>query len=391
MSRSIHKQNAFLFVYPARSANVTRMFDPTRPYNDLPLLPPGADLESKTVLKALTGAARQLAELKGRTDVLPNPDILLNTISLQEARVSSEVENIFTTNDQLYRGLSLDDFGLSPEQKEVLHYNEALWEGAKQIRERPFLTTDLFLRLVNTLKANTAGLRRLSGTQLKNPATGEVVYTPPEGEDTIHRLLANLEAFAADGADGLDPLVKMAVIHYQFEAIHPFLDGNGRTGRIVIILYLLLRGLLDQPILFLSRYIIEHKTGYYRCLRGVTERGEWEPWILYLVRAVEETAATTSRKIEAIAKLLEAMTEEARVKLPARLFKKDLIEFLFERPYSRIEALASRGIGGIGNRETATKYLKRLAAEGLVEQRKEGRDLLFINKRLVELLSATGP
>jgi Fic family protein len=363
------------------------MFDPARPDNGLPLPPPRAQIETVPVLKAITTASRHLAELKGRTHHIPNPRILLNAISLQEARASSEVENIFTTNDELYRGLSLDDAGLSPEQKEVLHYNEALWEGAEEIRRRPFLSTDLFIRMVNTIKANTAGIRHLPGTHLKNPSTGEVVYTPPEGSDIIHRLLQNLETFANDEGDGLDALVKMAVVHYQFEAIHPFPDGNGRTGRIVSILYLLQRGLLDQPILFLSRYIVEHKTDYYRHLRGVTAQGAWEPWILYLLRAVETTAAATSLKIEAIARLLEAMTETARQKLSSRKFKKELIELLFDQPYCRIEMLQRAGLGRIGNRVTAAEYLNTLAKVGLVEKRKIGRDVVFINRQLLDLLS----
>ncbi len=365
------------------------MFDRDRPYNDLPPLPPLTVLETPAVLKATIAASRSLAELKGRTNTIPNPQILLNTISLQEARSSSEIENIFTTNDELFRNLSLDDPALSPEKKEVLHYNDALWKGADSLRDRPFLSTSLFIDIVDTIKGNNAGLRRIPGTRIANPATRKTVYTPPEGEEVIQRLLQNLEVFANEDADGLDPLVKMAVIHYQFEAIHPFHDGNGRTGRIVLILYLLLRQLLDQPILFLSRYIIANKSLYYRHLREVTEDGAWEPWILYLLQAVEITAAETSQKIEAIEKLLEAMTEEARQKLPPRMFKKELVELIFEQPYCRIRNLEKAGIAGIAQRVTASKYLNALKKAGLVEARKFGRDVIFMNTRLVELLSGS--
>ena len=365
------------------------MFDRNRPYNDLPPLPPKSELETKAVLKAVTAASRNLAELKGRTNTIPNPQILLNTISLQEARSSSEIENIFTTNDELYRNLSLDDPSLSPEKKEVLHYNDALWKGAGSLRNRPFLSTSLFIDIVNTIKGNNAGLRRIPGTRIANPSNRETVYTPPEGEDVIQLLLRNLETFANEDTDGLDPLVKMAVIHYQFEAIHPFHDGNGRTGRIILILYLLLRQLLDQPILFLSRYIIANTNLYYRHLREVTEQGGWEAWILYLLKAVEITAAETSQKIEAIKKLLETMTEESRQKLPQRMFKKELIELIFEQPYCRIRNLEQAGIGGIAQRVTASKYLNTLKKVGLVEVRKIGREVIFMNTRLVELLSGS--
>lgn len=365
------------------------MFNRQQPYNDLPPLPPKADVESRAVLRAVTIASRSLAELKGRTNTIPNPKILLNTISLQEARSSSEIENIWTTNDELYRGLSLDELGLSPEQKEVLHYNDALWTATAALRERPFLSTDLFVEIVNAIKGNNSGLRRIPGTRIVNPSTKQVVYTPPEGEEVIHRLLQDLEAFANRDDDGLDPLVKMAIIHYQFEAIHPFHDGNGRAGRIVLILYLLLQRLLDQPILFVSRYIIEHKSDYYRHLREVTEEGAWEPWILYLLKAVEITAAATSQKIEAIEQLLKAMTEEARQKLPPRMFKKELVELIFEQPYCRISNLEEAGIGGIAQRVTASKYLNTMAKVGLVEVQKVGREVIFMNTRLVDLLSGS--
>lgn len=361
-----------------------RTFDRTKPYNDLPLLPPNARLESERVLKAAIRASRSLAELKGRTRTVPNPAILLNTIALQEARASSEIENIFTTSDELYRGLTAESSEVSPHAKEVLHYNEALWHGAQALRERSRLTAALAIEIGGMIKPADVGLRRQPGANLLNRATGEVVYTPPEGEPRLRKLLANLEEFINSAEDGLDPLVKLAVLHYQFEAIHPFRDGNGRTGRILLILYLLQQRLLEQPILFLSRYIIEHKSHYYAHLRDVTERGAWEPWILYVLRAVESTAETTVLKIEAMGDLLVSMVEEARLKLPKRSFSKELIEQLFVRPYCKIRHLEE---AGLGNRVSSSRYLHDLADAGLVAKTKSGKEILFVNERLVKLLA----
>src|SRR6266446_7613286 len=249
-------------------------FSPDKPFNQLPDLPPKAELETSRVLKATTRARRALPELKGRTHSTPNPTILLNTLALQEAKLSSEIENIFTTNDELYRGLAANGNGtdLSPHAKEVLHYRDALWHGLNVIRDRLFLSTNLAIEIVNIIKENKAGVRNLPGTKLQNPGTREVIYTPPDGEDLLRRKLANLERFSNDSSSDLDPLVRVGVSHYQFEAIHPFFDGNGRTGRILIILQLIMNGLLEIPILFLSRFIIEHKAQYYCSLRAVTER-----------------------------------------------------------------------------------------------------------------------
>jgi Fic family protein len=354
------------------------------PFNDLPLLPPRAPIETEPVLKAVIRASRSLAELKGRTRTVPNAAILLNTIALQEARASSEIENIYTTSDELYRGLSTDSPDLSPHAKEVLHYNEALWHGAQALHKNRALTADLAIEIVNTIKADRPGIRTDSTAQLINRATGEVVYTPPQGEQRIRALLANLEHFLNTAEDGLDPLVKLAVMHYQFEAIHPFPDGNGRTGRILLILYLLQQRLLEQPILFLSRYIIEHKSLYYQHLRDVTERGAWVPWVLFVLRAVESTAETTVLKIEAIGDLMVQMVEEGRLKLPKRTFSKELIEQLFVRPYCKIRHLEE---AGLGNRVSASRYLHDLADSGLVAKTRAGKEILFVNERLVKLLA----
>ena len=359
-------------------------FERTKPFNQLPFLPPATQLETAAVLKAAIRASRSLAELKGRTRTVPNASILLNTIALQEARASSEIENIFTTSDELYRGLSTDSPDVSPHAKEVLHYNEALWHGAEALKKRGTLSADLTIEIVRMIKTDVPGVRGHPGAQLINRATGEVVYTPPDGAARISGLLKNLEQFINGTEDGLDPLVKLAVLHYQFEAIHPFSDGNGRTGRILLILYLLLQRLLEQPILFLSRYIIEHKTHYYRHLREVTETGAWEPWILYVLRAVESTAETTVLKIEAIGDLMTQMIEEGRLKLPKRTFSKELIEQLFVRPYCKIRHLEEAGLAA---RVSASRYLHDLADAGLVGKVKAGKEILFVNERLVRLLA----
>lgn len=359
-------------------------FERSKPYNSLPLLPPTVALESERVLKAVIRASRSLAELKGRTRTVPNPAILLNTIALQEARASSEIENIFTTTDELYRSLNVESAEISPHAKEVLHYNEALWHGAERLRESRELTADLAIELVRMIKTDIDGVRPNPGAQLINRANGEVVYTPPDGPERLRALLENLEEFINTAADGLDPLVKLAVLHYQFEAIHPFPDGNGRTGRILLILYLLQQRLLEQPILFLSRYIIDNKSHYYTLLREVTEQGAWEAWILYVLRAVEATAETTVLRIESISDLLAGMVEEGRMKLPKRTFSKELIEQLFVRPYCKIRHLEE---AGLGNRVSCSRYLHDLADAGLVTKTKAGKEILFLNDRLLKLLA----
>ncbi len=338
------------------------------------------------MLKATTRASRALAELKGRTHSIPNPTILLNTLALQEAKLSSEIENIFTTNDELYRGLAANGNGtdLSPHAKEVLHYRDALWHGMNVIRDRPFLSTNLAIEIVNIIKENRAGVRNLPGTKLQNPNTKEVIYTPPEGEDLLRQKLANLERFSNDSSSDLDPLVRVGVAHYQFEAIHPFFDGNGRTGRILIILQLIMNGLLEIPILFLSRFIIEHRAQYYRGLRAVTERGEWEAWLMYMLEAVEATAHGTTEKINAIRDLLAETLDTAKRALPKTVFSKELIELIFEQPYCKIRFVEK---AGIAKRLTATKYLRELEKAGLVVPTKRGTELIFINHRLWRLLT----
>src|SRR5436189_1455598 len=361
-------------------------FDPNRPFNGLPDLPPKTELETSRVLKATTSASRALAELKGRTHSIPNPTILLNTLALQEAKLSSEIENIFTTNDELYRGLAANgnDADLSPHAKEVLHYRDALRHGMNTLRDRPFLSTNLAIEIVNIIKKNSAGIRNLPGTKLQNPTTKEVIYTPPDGERLIRKKMANLELFSNDLSSEIDPLVRVGVAHYQFEAIHPFFDGNGRTGRILVILQLIMNGLLEIPILFLSRFVIEHKAQYYRSLRAVTERGEWEAWLMYMLEAVEATAHGTTQRINAIQDLLAKTMAKAKQVLTKRTFSKELIELIFEQPYCKIRFVEK---ASIAKRLTATKYLRALEKAAFVTSVKKGTELIFINHALWHLLT----
>ena len=350
-------------------------FNRQLPYNDLPLLPPITELETKAVLKQAISANRVLANLRGLAAKIPNQGLLINSIVLQEARLSSEIENIVTTNDELYRAAANGDGKTDPHTKEVLRYREALHFGFKALRERP-LNSNLFIELVQLIKQVDIGIRAIPGTALKNDL-GEVIYTPPVGEAVIRDKLANLDQFIhAD--DGLDHLVKMAVMHYQFEAIHPFPDGNGRTGRILNLLFLVEQQLLDIPVLFLSRYIITHRQDYYAGLRGVTESQDWERWVLFMLKAVESTAQQTFEHVNRILALMEEVRE--RVQREAEnIYSKDLVEAIFMQPYTKIAFLVE---AGIAKRQTASRYLQTLAAMGVLREEQVGREKYYINDAL---------
>jgi cell filamentation protein, protein adenylyltransferase len=358
-------------------------FSPDKPFNDLPLLPPKTEIETKATLKKAISAGRALAELKGIGETIPNQAILVNSIILQEAKASSEIENIITTHDALFRAFSAKTGQIDPATKEVLRYREALWDGFTSLKERPFLTTNLFVRIVRTIRANNAGIRNTPGTKVANATTGDAVFTPPEGEDIIRAKLKNLEDYIhAD--DGVDPLIRLALIHYQFEAIHPFGDGNGRTGRILNILYLTQNHLLDLPVLYLSKYIIDQKPDYYRLLRGVTEHHAWEPWILYMLDAVEQTALHTRDKILAIRDLMTEILGFAKENLSPRVYSKELIELLFHQPYTKGQFLVDTGIV---KRQAAAEYLKNLEKIGVLRVQKVGKENLYLNTRLYDILS----
>lgn len=371
-----------LYVYDFDMSN-----NPLKPYNNLPELPPDAELETPAVLKAAIGANRVLAELKGKAESIPNQSVLINSLILQEARASSEIENVITTNDRLFEAFSAGDRDYDPQTKEVLRYREALWRGFNALQERP-LTTNLFVEIVQLIKQNEMGIRNTPGTAIGNASTGKIIYRPPEGEERIRTLLKNLEDYIHDEETEIDPLIKLAVIHYQFEAIHPFDDGNGRTGRILNILYLVQQNLLNLPILYHSSFIIQQKGRYYRLLRKVTEEHEWEKWILFILEAVQKTARETMQKIDGIRTLLEDTLEKARRELPGRVYSKELIELLFEQPYCKIKFLVDRDIA---KRQTAAEYLKELEKIGILSSKQVGRENLYLNLQLYELLSAKPP
>jgi Fic family protein len=356
------------------------MFSRTAPFNDLPALPPTAEVETAAVLKKAISASRALAELKGTAARMPNQAILIDSLVLQEARASSEIENILTTNDELYKAASDEAQPASAEAKEVLRYRQALNHGFRQIESRP-LATGLFIEIAQIIKQTEFGVRRTPGTRIAN-SRHETIYTPPEGEAVIRDKLSDLERFLhAD--DGMDVLVKMALAHYQFEAIHPFPDGNGRTGRILNILYLVERGLLNLPVLYLSRYIIDHKPAYYEGLRRVTEEGAWVDWVLYMLDAVEQTSLRTHRQITDMLALMESVRERVQRDAPG-VYSKDLIEQIFRQPYCKIQFLER---AGMGTRQTCSKYLRELERLGVLQGRKFGREIYFINVALFDLLA----
>ena len=360
------------------------MMNRNRPYNDLPLLPPKVELENSEILKAAIDANKALAELKGIARTIPNQAILINTLPLQEARSSSEIENVLTTNDQLYEALAAKTDEYDSQTKEVLRYKEALWEGYNKLKGNNLLTINLFIDIFQKIKKTTAGIRNTPGTKITTSA-GEVIYTPPEGENVIREKLSNLENYIHNDSDRTDPLIKLAVIHYQFEAIHPFTDGNGRTGRIINILYLLQQKLLDLPVIYLSRYITENKSGYYLLLRIVTEKNEWTPWILYMLNGMSSTAKNTAVKITEIKVLLENTLIDMKQKLPGRIYSKELIELLFTQPYCKVEFVVN---AGIAKRQTAAEYLKEIEKTGLLKSKKVGKEVLYLNLPLFELLKS---
>lgn len=355
----------------------------TVPYNALPLLPPPVELETKRTLKKAIMANKALAELRTAGELIPNQGLLIRAILLQEAKLSSEIENIVTTDDDLYRAFSEDSEKADPSTKEVLRYEQALWHGYKLLREegRP-ISVDLFLDIVGIIKQRPTAIRSEPGTRIVNPRR-ESIYAPPSGERRLRELLDNLLDYL-QAQDGVDPLIKMAVAHYQFEAIHPFPDGNGRTGRVLNILHLVNQGLLDLPVLYLSRSIIQNKRLYYEGLRRVTEEHAWEDWIVYILEAVEATAVATKVKVLGIRDALTRAIEQARTDM-TRGYSKELIELVFQQPYTRISFLDR---AGIAKRDAASAYLRELERIGILKGVKHGRERLYINHKLQQLLAS---
>lgn len=346
-------------------------------------LPLAVELETVKVLKALPTTHAALAELKGIASTIPNQNILINTLGLQEAKDSSAIENIITTHDDLYKSeLNLEAFK-SLEAKEVQNYISALKKGFKLVETDSLLTNKTIIQIQETLEDNNAGFRKLPGTALKNAVTGEVVYTPPQDYEEIARLMSNLEKYINDSKmQDCDPLIKMATIHFQFESIHPFYDGNGRTGRIINILYLILEGLQNLPILYLSNYIIKHKADYYRLLQKVRDENLWEDWLLFMIKGVEATARET---IELIIKIKELMLDyKHRLRNNYKFYSQDLLNNLFKHPYTKIEFL----VNDLGvSRLTAANYLNKLAEDKMLRKDKLGTGNYYINEKLFQLLT----
>ena len=353
---------------------------PDRPWNGLPQLPPKVELESKIVLKQCVTARAALAELKQAAELIPNAAMLINTLPILEARASSEIENIVTTADKLFQHVQ-GDGNADPATREALRYRSALLEGVRALKKRP-LVTRTAETICTEIKGIEMAVRKVPGTALATDGSGDVVYTPPDGEARLRELLANWERFLHEETS-LDPLVRMAVAHYQFEAIHPFTDGNGRTGRILNSLFLVEEGLLSLPILYLSRYIIANKADYYRLLLAVTREAAWEEWILYMLRGVEETAAWTTAKIGAIRKLAADTADYVRQALP-KIYSRELVDVIFEQPYCRIANLVEADISG---RQAASRYLKALAAAGVLREQAFGKEKLFVHPKLITLLT----
>lgn len=352
---------------------------PDRPYNSLPLLPPIPEVETRAVLKQCITARAALAELKQAAALIPNQAMLINTLPLLEAGASSEIENIVTTTDELFRHVGHEALA-TPATKEALRYSRALFDGFKALSQYP-LTTRTAEHVCTTIKGVDMTVRRTPGTTLQSDVSGKIIYTPPEGEVVLRDLLANWERFLHNETE-LDPLIRMAVGHYQFEAIHPFTDGNGRTGRVLNSLFLIQEGLLTLPILYLSRYIIAHKADYYRLLLQVTREQAWESWLLYLIKGVEETASWTTAKIAAIRALSDHTTDYVRARLP-KVYSHELVSLLFALPYCRISSLTE---AGIAKRQTASVYLKQLVEAGVLTELDAGKEKLFLHPKLMGLL-----
>lgn len=345
-------------------------------------LPLAQDVETKPILKRLAAAHRRLAELKGVARTIPNEQILINTLTLQEAKDSSAIENIITTHDELFKAELFVDQLTSQSAKEVQNYAHALRKGFELVRRNKILTDSYILEIQETLEQNKAGYRRLPGTELKNQQTGETVYKPPQDFDTINRLMKNLSDFINDDSlSDIDPLIKLAIIHHQFESIHPFYDGNGRTGRIINILYLVIKDLLELPVLYLSRFVIQNKSEYYRLLQNVRDEGDWENWILFMLQGIEETSVQTISLIERMRNMMADYKRRLRIDLP-KLYSQDLLNNLFRHPYTKIEFVENElGV----TRQTASKYLAQLVESGYLKLLKIGKSNFYLNEPLFDL------
>ncbi|MCD4684230.1 MAG: Fic family protein [Bacteroidales bacterium] len=367
-------------------------FDRNIPYNQLPLLPPDYDLNNKEVLLNWGYASRNLAELRRNILRLPNPNMLINTITLQEAKSSSEIENIFTTDDELYRAISdsVKENSASPETKEVLRYRQALWTGYRNFMDKGKLSQESVVKIYQEIKNTKQGIRPpqsqvviRKGQSELNP--GDIAYTPPRGKGIVEDKLTNLFKYINDNEKfPTDPILKMAIAHYQFEAIHPFSDGNGRVGRIMNILYLINQELLTYPVLYMSKYIIENKKDYYYCLGAVTQRQQWKNWLIFMLKAVEQTAKNTNHLIDAILDQMAATLDYGKKEL--KWYNKEVNEAMFYQPYIKQKTIGE--VIGRTSRTTLTKYMAELSRMGIVTPKQEGKEVYYINNDLLRILES---
>ncbi len=358
-------------------------FEPKKPHNQLLFLPPKINLDDVVILKKVNTANIALSKLSGSSLAIPNRNLLIEPLSVREAVASSGIENINTTVAEIFQAELFPDRIQSKAQKETLHYKDALRVGFSLIQKQGFLHTNSFLEIQKILEPNKTGIRKLPGTSIVNSVTGEVLYTPPEGEDVIRGLLENYEKYFNSFSDDVDPLIKLAILHYQFEAIHPFYDGNGRTGRILMVLHLILAKRLELPILFISGYINKHRSDYYRLLNTVTKEGNWKEWILFILKAVETQAAETADTVTKIKKMHHEYKETIKTRLP-KIYTAELVDYLFANPFYSQQRLAQ-----VINKErkTAAKYLNSLLEEKLIKAFKFKREKIYFCPELLKLLS----
>jgi len=375
----------------SKKVNLATMpYDRTQPYNDLPKLPPAKDVEDTEILKKLVTTSRALAAANSNVKRLPNPYMLINTIALQEAKTSTAIENIFTTEDDLYKAVSdtVKEEHANAGTKEVLRYREALWQGYELISGKDLMDMECVIGVFRKIKNSSAGLRPpQSLTTIRRGQSefrsGEVVYTPPRGTGVLELLMANLLEYLNDDKKyPVDPLIKMCVAHYQFEAIHPFPDGNGRTGRVLNLLYLVHKKLLDQPVLYLSKYIIINKDDYYDNLNAVTQRGSWKPWIMYMLDAVENTARLTSQLISSIIDQMEATLEHGHANI--KWYNKEINEMIFKQPYLRQKSIGD--LLKVSSRTTLAKYFNELTDAGILYPSKDRNEVYYVNNDLIAIL-----
>lgn len=339
------------------------------------------NFKTPRILEELSNASRYLAELKGFANSIPNQHILINAITINEAKDSSAIENIVTTHDSIYKVLTESGFKESA-AKEVVDYRSAIWRGYEIIKEKGFISTNILVELQSMIEPMNYGIRKTPGTNLVNSVTGEIIYTPPQIESELRDLLKNLENYINNFEDETDPLIKMAMIHYQFESIHPFYDGNGRTGRILNVLYLVLSGLLDSPILYLSNYINKNKSDYYRLFNEFREKNNYEDWIIYILKGIQETSKNTIDLIKMIQEEMELYRNKFREELP-KVYSDELLDALFFEVYTKINYIELKcGV----TRQTAASYLNQLVDKGLLDYEKVGRESIYKNTRLISLL-----